>query len=130
MSNTKKKYLISGIVLAVALGFLFYNLMSDSLTYYYTVAELTDNEEVRYGEDIRVSGSIVEGSIEWNPKDIELQFEISDGTGYLPAIYQGAIPDGFVENKGVLLEGKYHSDGVFRANDILMKCSSKYETQD
>ena len=130
MSSTKKKYIVSGIILAAALGFLFYNLMSDSLTYYYTVAELLDQGEERYGEDIRVSGSVVEGSIQWNPKDLELQFEISDGTGYLPAIYQGAIPDGFVEDKGVLLEGQYNSDGVFRAKDILLKCSSKYEVQD
>ena len=130
MSNTKKKYLVGGIILAIALGFLFYNLMSDSLTYYYTVAELVANGAVKYVEDIRVSGSIVEGSIEWDPKNLELQFEISDGTGNLPAIYQGAIPDGFVENKGVLLEGQYNSDGVFQADDILMKCSSKYEAQD
>jgi len=115
-------------VLAVG-GYLLYALVfSDSLTYYYTVSELMEQAEAKYDQSVRVSGEVVEGSVDWNADDIVLSFEIGDGSGTLPAVYRHSMPDGFTEGKGVLLEGKYRSDGVFHASKIMMSCPSKYES--
>lgn len=130
MRNIKKKYVIGGAVLAGAVAFLLFTVLSNSLTYYYTVGELLEEAEERYGESVRVSGNVVEGSIDWDSEALDLRFDIADDSGSLPAIYHGSLPDGFAENKGVLLEGKLNSEGVFEASNILLSCPSKYESQE
>ena len=75
---------------------------------------------------VKVRGKVVDGSIEWKAKKLELRFAIAEGSATLPVIYKGAKPDGFKAGADIVVEGKYHSDKVFRASTILMKCPSKY----
>ena len=130
MSSRKKKYLIGGIILIVALGFLFYNLMSDSLTYYYTVGELLEQGEDKYGDNVRVSGNIVDDSIRWDPAASEFWFTITDESASLPVVYKDNAPHTFEEDKAIVVEGKYMSDGIFHADKLVMKCASKYEAEE
>jgi cytochrome c-type biogenesis protein CcmE len=48
----------------------------------------------------------------------------------MPVVYKGAEPAGFKEDSNLLVEGKYDSDGVFRATQLILKCPSKYESID
>ena len=67
----------------------------------------------------------MEGSIDWNPSALELNFMITDGDAGLPVVYEGAIPDAFAAEKDIVVEGVYNPDGVFHATDILLKCPSE-----
>ncbi len=130
MKNIKKKYWISAVILIAAFGFLLYSLISDSLTYYYTTSEIIEEGESVFGEDIRVSGSIVTDSVRWDASKPELNFNITDESTVMPVTYAKEIPHTFDENKEVVIKGEYKSDGVFHADEIMMKCASKYESED
>jgi cytochrome c-type biogenesis protein CcmE len=70
---------------------------------------------------------VIGESILWEPRDLRLQFEITDGNGLLPVSYSGARPDMFRDGAEVVVEGKLSPDGTFEARSMLLKCPSKYE---
>ena len=80
-----------------------------------------------YDTSVRVAGRIAEAPIDWNAEDLELKFTITEGDKDMAVIYNGAQPSGFKAGSSILVEGEYHSDGVFRASQIILKCPSKYE---
>ena len=122
----KKRYLIGGVILVAAVGYLIYMALSSSAIYYVTVSELLDKGSDTYDTNIRVTGKVTEGSIEWDAETLELRFSVVEGNASLPVIYKGARPDGFKAGADIMVEGRYHSDRIFRADSILLKCPSKY----
>ena len=80
--------------------------------------------------DSRVTGAIVPNSVEWSTRDLHLVFEIQDETGILPIYYHGPQPDMLVDAVEAVAIGKYDPQSeVFEAEELLMKCPSKYEEQ-
>jgi len=130
MGAVKKRYLIGGIILVAIVGYLLYLSLGSSVMYYVTVGELLDGGYGKYDTDIRVTGKVANGSIEWDAAQLQLEFDVIEGNASLPVIYNGAMPDGFSSGADVLVEGRYHPDQVFRSSTILMKCPSKYEPEE
>ena len=126
----RKRFLIGGVVLILAVGYLLYLSFEDSVSYYLTVSELNDKGSEVYDTHVRVAGKIVDGSIDWNAKELELEFVIVESNATLPVVYEGTKPDGFKADANILVDGQYHSDKIFRASQILMKCPSKYEPKE
>ena len=126
----KKKYFVIGCILTLAVGYLFYIGFGSSVSYYLTVSELSNKGGELYDTNIRVAGKIVDGSTEWDAEGINLRFDITEGGVTLPVIYKGAKPSGFNAGADILVEGKWHTDGIFRASQLLMKCPSKYELEE
>ena len=123
----KKKYLIGGIILILVTGYLLYLSFGSAVSYYLTVSEFYDESTELYDTRVRVAGRITDGPVDWNPENLELKFDITEGGQTLPVIYQGAKPSGFQAGASILVEGKYNPDGTFRASQLIMKCPSKYE---
>ena len=86
-----------------------------------------DAFEVHFS-DVRVAGKITDNHLDWNAKSLELRFTITEGGDDMAVIYHGARPSGFQAGSNILVEGKYYSDGIFRANQLILKCPSKYES--
>lgn len=126
----RRRFIIGGIILFFAMGFLIFTVIDDSLSYYVTVSELLEEGSDRYGESVRVSGTVVEGSIEWTPEDNELKFDIAEEDATLPIVYKGDVPHTLTAGKGLVVKGKYNQDGIFHATKLTMKCASKYEAED
>ena len=126
----KRKFVIGGIILLAVAGYLVYLFLGSSLSYYATVSEFLKNRTDQYGESVRVGGTIVENSIEWEPQKPELKFDIADEHSQLSILYEGVIPDNFAAGKDIVIEGKYNPDGIFYAESLLLKCPSKYSPQD
>jgi len=126
----RKRYLIGGGILAVAVGFLIYTSLGSSVSYYLTVSELLDRSSEIYDTNVRVIGEIADNSIEWDAEGLELKFNVTEGGGTLPIIYKGAKPTGFKAGVNILVEGEYHSDKIFRASVLMMRCPSKYEPKE
>ena len=121
----RRRLLIGGIVILVALGYLIYSAASGSAAYYVTIGELAEGGPTR--RNVRVSGNVVGESIVWEAREMRLQFEMVDDSGRLPVVYDGARPDMFRDEAEVVVEGKLGADGVFEARTMLLKCPSKYE---
>ncbi len=126
----RKQFLVAGLVIVVALGYLGYNAFQSASMYYLTVGELLAKGEAAYGEQLRVSGKVVEGTVQADSEPNILRFSIADSDGTaMPAVYEGIVPDAFKASADVVLEGELTPQGVFEASFLLAKCPSKYEPE-
>ena len=130
MRGMKKRYLVGGGILLAVVAYLLYLSFGSSVSYYVTVSEFFDRGTELYDTSIRVAGKIADSPVDWNAEDLELRFTITEGGETLMVIYHGAKPSGFKVGSNILVEGKYHSDGIFRASQLIMKCPSKYEPEE
>lgn len=126
MSSTVK-FMIGGVVVVVVIGVLIATSFSGSTSDYLTVAQAKAlrPDQMR---DSRVAGAIVPNSVNWSTSDLHLVFEIEDETGRLAVSYYGPQPDMLVDAVEAVAIGKYDpSAELFEAEELLMKCPSKYE---
>ncbi len=122
----KKKFLIGGIIVFIAISYLAYTGFQSAATYYYTVSEVAEQGSSIYGERVRVNGLVAPGSLEQEPGSFTLKFTITEGGESLPVVYQGVAPDTFKVGNEVVVEGSLNQEGIFRATTIMAKCPSKY----
>lgn len=127
----RKKFLIGGIIILLGMGYLGYTAFAGAATYYYTVNEFMNLGNSVYGDNVRVNGMVVGGSVEREAAGRILKFAIVDAAGgqSLPVVYKGVVPDTFKEDNEVVVEGVLNSDGVFQAKTLMPKCPSKYEPE-
>jgi cytochrome c-type biogenesis protein CcmE len=124
------KFLIGGLVVVIVIGGLIAVSFSGSTSDYLTVDEVKalGPEQTR---DSRVAGAIVPDTVDWNTRELHLQFQIEDDTGQLDISYHGPQPDMLVDAVEAVVIGKYDPAGeVFEADELLMKCPSKYEEEE
>jgi cytochrome c-type biogenesis protein CcmE len=127
--NTYAKF---GAMVAVIIGVLAWLAMggiSDSKTYYKTIAELGQMGDQAKGRRIRVGGDVQAGSIVRN--GAEVTFVMHQEAKTLKVVYNGIdpLPDTFKDGAQALADGKLGPDGVFQASKIQAKCASKYEAK-
>ncbi len=116
--------LIAGFVILFGVG------LRGSLVYYLTVGEFFDRQgKSDLGENFRINGNVVSGSIRKTPGILGARFVMTDGARSLPVAYAKETPDTFVDGSEVVVEGSLGADGVFVAHTLLAKCPSKYEAQ-
>ncbi len=118
------KFLIGGAIILVVIGWLIFSNVQGSTAYYLTVEEVMGQGPS--DRMVRVSGLVVGETIDWDPQQMTLRFEIADEGGSLPVIYKGVRPDMFQDGAQAVVEGKYTTKGVFEATSLLLKCPSKY----
>jgi cytochrome c-type biogenesis protein CcmE len=122
----KRRYLIGGVLVLVALGALLYTGFRQGSVYYYTIEELKTQSAALADRQIRVAGDVEEGSVNWEAGSLLLTFTLIDGNETLPVSHNGVVADTFQEGREVVVSGKYGNDGVFLADSIITKCPSKY----
>jgi len=125
MSDSKKGrrlwYAIGG---AVIVAFLAYGATSFK-------TELTPyvgfQEAISTGHHVQVAGSLVQGSSRYDEASKKLVFSMADENGrQLEVEYDGVKPGNFEDATQVVVIGAYR-DGVFKADQLLVKCPSKYQ---
>lgn len=126
----KKRLLIGGAIILIAVAYLLYLSLGSSVSYYVTVSEFFERSDELLDTNIRVAGNVADTSIQWNADDLELTFTLTEGGKNMPVIYNGAKPGGFKVGSTILVEGKYGYNGLFRASQLILKCPSKYESID
>ena len=127
-----KTYVKFGVLAAVIIGVLAWLAMggiSDSKTYYKTIAELGQMGDQAHGKRLRVGGDVQAGSIVRNGS--EVSFVLHQEAKTLKVVYNGIdpLPDTFKDGAQALADGKLGADGVFQANKIQAKCASKYQAK-
>lgn len=118
--------LLGGGVIAGTLVYLVAGGIGDNLVYFLTPSELLAKGEAAYGASLRLSGTVVPGSVEWNPDELELRFRLTDGTSTVPVESSGAPPQMFQDGIQVVVEGSLGRDGLFRAHNVMVKHSNEY----
>ena len=105
-------------------GFFIYQALTNSLVYFILPSEYAAEPE-RYDGRIRLGG-IVEGeSVHYNAETTELSFNIWDGAVAKAVRYNGAPPEMFKENTGVVVVGHFEDD-TFVSSELLIKHTEVY----
>lgn len=126
------KYVKFGLPIAAilgTLGWLAAGGVSETKTYYKTIAEVSKMGGQAQDKRIRVGGDVAANSIVREGKDVK--FVLQQDELKLPVVYSGIdpLPDTFKDGAQALADGKMGPDGVFRASKIQAKCASKYEAK-
>ena len=127
MKSLKKQRRIQVIaIMAVALALstvLIGYALRDGINFFRSPTQVVEDppsssEVFRIGGLVEV-GSLVRGQGE------TIQFVVTDGGAFVPAIYSGVLPDLFEENQGMVGMGRL-INGVFEATEILAKHDENY----
>ena len=78
------------------------------------------------GQNIRVGGMVVDGSIQRSSDSLEVGFEVTDFEAVVPVVYTGILPDLFDEGQGAVASGKLDANGVLQASEVLAKHDENY----
>ncbi|MFC1872359.1 cytochrome c maturation protein CcmE [Chloroflexota bacterium] len=122
----RKKFIIGGFIIFLAIAALAYTGYNDSATYYYTVSEVFEKAPISPGQGIRVNGNVENSVLDKSGGDRVLTFDITEGGKSLEVEYRGVVPDAFQDDIDAVVEGKLTERGVFEADSIMVKCPSKY----
>jgi cytochrome c-type biogenesis protein CcmE len=126
-ANKRVKFIIGGVLIAVAIVYLIYAATQSTAAYFLTVGELYDQGSAIYDRNVRVSGKVVGDSVDFNSRDLVLQFQIVDESGtMLPVVFNGPKPDQMRQDAEAIIEGKFDGN-AFKAQELLLKCPSRYE---
>jgi cytochrome c-type biogenesis protein CcmE len=126
------KYAKFAVLMAVVVGTLIWlgtAGSTESETYYKTVKELNSMSGKSKTSKIRVGGDVAGGSIVRKADIVEFTLQQENAT--LRVAYDGKdpLPDTFKDGAQALADGRLGPDGVFHANKIQAKCSSKYQSK-
>lgn len=129
----KRKFLIGGIVVLIAISALGFVAFRGAATYYYTVSEILSKAASLGNQTVRVEGPVAVNSLQQvQSSDNSVKFDLLDRDNsqtHLTITYHGSLPDAFKEGQDAVAEGKITSTGVFEATQIIVKCPSKYQPQ-
>jgi cytochrome c-type biogenesis protein CcmE len=151
-SGGRFKFIIGGIVIIAAVVYLIVSSTQASAQYFLSVDELKAKASQVKDRDLRISGAVIGDSIQYDPQTLTLKFTIANIPGdnkeieaqgglakvlydavndpsrsRLTVVYQGVKPDLLRNEAQAIITGKIGDDGVFQADELLLKCPTKYE---
>ena len=119
-------YGLLGVGVLAASGFLIQRALSDGLVYFVLPSEYAAEPEQYEDRRIRLGGIVEHGSIDFDDRELQLAFQVTDSLETYPVRHRGTPPELFQENTGVVVEGRFE-DGVFVSDNLLVKHSEVYE---
>jgi len=126
-ANKKIKFIVGGVLIVLAIAYLMYAGLQSNATYFMTVDELYAKGTTVENRIVRVSGMVDEETIEFNNRDLILKFNVLGENGQaLPVVFNGPKPDQMRAGTEAVIEGTYDGHS-FEAQNLLLKCPSKYE---
>jgi len=146
------KFWIGGLLIVAAVIYLIASSTSAAAQYYLTVDELRADPSAAQGRDLKISGAVDGETIAYEPETLTLRFAIAnvpgdlaeiDDAGGLAAVlheavsdpqatrlmveYVGPKPDLLRHEAQAIVTGRLGEDGVFHADELLLKCPTRYE---
>jgi cytochrome c-type biogenesis protein CcmE len=151
-AGSRAKFLVGGLLLVGAIVFLIVSSLQSTAQYFYTVEELQAKGAAAAGRSLRVSGAVLGETIQYDPKTLTITFEMahmSNDTQDIEAagglaealhdavldtslprmtvVYVGPKPDLLKNEAQAIVTGQIGEDGVFYADELLLKCPTRYE---
>lgn len=146
------KFWVGGVLIVAAVVYLIASSTSAAAQYYLTIDELRANPASAQGRDLKISGAVDGETISYDPSTLTLRFAIANVPGDLDAIekagglaavlhqavdnpqasrlmveYIGPKPDLLRHEAQAIVTGRLGADGVFHADELLLKCPTRYE---
>lgn len=151
-SGGRLKFIIGGLLIFAAVVYLIISSTQASAQYFLTVEELVVKGDSVAGRDLRISGAVIGDSIQYEPQTLTLTFTIAHVPGdnkeieaqgglaevlhqavvdpsrqQINVVYVGVKPDLLRNEAQAIMTGRMGEDGKFHADELLLKCPTKYE---
>ncbi len=148
----RTKFIVGGVLILAAVIYLIFSATKANAEYFLTVDELKAKGATLTGQNVRISGAVVGNTIQYDPNSLTLTFDVAqvpgdqkevDAEGGLAAvlhaavidpnrarlkiIYNGPKPDLLKDEAQAIMTGHLDSNGVFHADELLLKCPTKYQ---
>jgi len=148
----RAKFFIGGFLIIAAVVYLIASSTQASAQYFLTVNEVYSKGDEILSRDLRISGAVVGDTIEYDADTLTLSFEVAhipgdnkeiDAQGglavvlnkavsdpnsmRLDVVYVGPKPDLLQNEAQAIMTGRLDTDGTFLADELLLKCPTKYE---
>jgi cytochrome c-type biogenesis protein CcmE len=148
----RSKFLIGGILILAAVAFLIFSSTSASAQYFMTIDELADEGPSVVGRSLKLSGAVIGDTINYDAQTLTLTFEVAHVPGdnadieaqgglakvlhdavvdpnrnRIQVVYVGPKPDLLRDEAQAIMTGKLGEDGIFYAEELLLKCPTKYQ---
>lgn len=152
MQGSRVKFIIGGLLILAAVIYLIASSTKASAEYFLTIKEMQAKGQSMVGRNLRVSGAVVGDSIQYDPQTLTLTFQVADVPGdnsqieaqgglamvlhaavidpsrsRMQVVYNGAKPDLLRNEAQAIMTGHLDADGKFYADELLLKCPTKYE---
>ena len=98
--------------------------LNKNILYFSSPTEIKQKEDIQFGKAMRVGGMVKKDSI--IVKKSSIQFIVTDFENEILISYSGTVPNLFVEEKGVVAEGRLRDKNFFIADRILAKHDENY----
>jgi cytochrome c-type biogenesis protein CcmE len=116
--------LLAVVVVVGVIAYLAFSSVGNALVYYLTPTELAARGGRAIGETVRLGGLVKPGSR--HGPDTDLTFVLTDGTTDVTVHTTTAPPALLREGIGAVVEGTLRADGVFAADQVLVKHDENY----
>ena len=148
----RTKFILGGLLILAAVVYLIVSSTKASAEYFMTIDELKAEGSAAVGKSLRASGAVVGDTIQYDPQTLTLTFEVAhvpgdnaeiEAEGGLAAVlhqavidptrarmkvvYVGPKPDLLRDEAQAIMTGHLGEDGVFYADELLLKCPTKYQ---
>jgi cytochrome c-type biogenesis protein CcmE len=146
------KFILGGLLILAAVVYLIASSTQASAEYFMTVDELKAKGSSVVDRNLRISGAVVGDAIQYDPQTLNLTFLVANVPGdnnqiealgglakvlheavtdparaRIKVIYNGAKPDLMRDEAQAIMTGHLGTDGIFYADELLLKCPTKYE---
>ena len=146
------KFVIGGVLILGAVVFLIWTATASNLQFFMTVDELNAQRQDVVDKNLRVSGAVIGDSIQYDAQNLTLSFEVAHVPADAPdietegglaealhqavvdpsrnrmkVVYVGVKPDLLRNEAQAIMTGHLGEDGVFYAEELLLKCPTRYE---
>ncbi|NLG72388.1 MAG: cytochrome c maturation protein CcmE [Chloroflexi bacterium] len=151
-SGSRVKFLVGGLLIIAAVIYLIATSMQASAQYFLTIDEMLSKGDSVIGQNLRVSGAVIGDSIQYDAQNLILTFEVAHIPGdnaeveaqgglakvlhdavvdpnrqRVKVVYNDVKPDLLRDEAQAIMTGHLGEDGVFYADELLLKCPTKYE---
>ena len=148
----RAKFIVGGVLILAAVIYLIFSATQANAQYFMTVDDLHTKSDSLVGKSLRISGAVVGSTIQFDPNTQNLTFEIANVPGdnatvaaegglskvlhdavvdptrrRLDVVYKGPRPDLMRDEAQAIITGHLGQDGVFYADELLLKCPTKYQ---
>lgn len=123
--------IIGSFIIVGAIAFLLMAATPGSSGVELTLKQLVATQDQHKKDNVQVEGMLIEKSIKWDAKKVQLQFDVRDQDSknkeILHVIYNGVKPDNFTDGIDCILQGTPLGNNNFKAENVQTRCPSKYE---
>ncbi|MBE9524315.1 MAG: cytochrome c maturation protein CcmE [Chloroflexi bacterium] len=149
---SRAKFFVGGLLIVVAIIYLIVSSTQASAQYFLTIEEVVVSGEDYKDRELRISGAVIGDSIVYDTNTLDIAFTVAhvpgdnadlEAEGGLAAalhnavtdpararvdvLYNGPMPDLLQDEAQAIMTGRLGEDGIFYADELLLKCPTKYE---